>query len=68
MFQGNHHHRAHSLDRRHSARSHGSAGGGEGSFSFSFKRAAAATEVAPELATEVAPELAAALDEDAVVV
>jgi len=60
VFQGNHHHRAHSLDRRHSARSHGSAGGGEGSFSFSFKRAAAATEVAPELA--------AALDEDAVVV
>jgi len=58
VFQGNHHHRAHSLDRRHSARSHGSAGGGEGSFS--FKRAAAATEVAPELA--------AALDEDAVVV
>ena len=49
VFQGNHHHR-----------SHGSAGGGEGSFSFSFKRAAAATEVAPELA--------AALDEDAVVV
>ncbi|XP_039793123.1 probable LRR receptor-like serine/threonine-protein kinase At2g16250 [Panicum virgatum] len=60
VFQGNHHHRAHSLDRRHSARSHGSAGGGEGSFSFSFKRAAAVTEVAPELA--------AALDEDAVVV
>ena len=60
VFQGNHHHRAHSLDRRHSARSHGSAGGGEGSFSFSFKRAAAATEVAPELA--------AALDEDAVLV
>ena len=61
MFHGNnHHHWAHSLDRRHSARSHGSGGGGEGSFSFSFKRAAAATEVAPELA--------AALDEDAVVV
>ena len=60
VFQGNHHHRAHSLDRRHSVRSHGSAGGGEGSFSFSFKRAAAATEVAPELA--------AALDEDAGVV
>ena len=58
VFQGNHHHRAHSLDRRHSARSHGSGGGGEGSFS--FKRAAAATEVALELA--------AALDEDAVVV
>ena len=50
----------HSLDRRHSARSHGSGGGGEGSFSFSFQRAAAATEVAPELA--------AALNEDAVVV
>jgi len=60
VFQGNHHHQAHSLDRRHSARSHGSAGGGEGSFSFSFKRAAAATEVALELAV--------VLDEDAVVV
>ena len=61
VFQGNnHHHRAYSLDRRHSVRSHGSGGGGEGSFS-SFKRAAVA-------APEVAPELAAALDEDAVLV
>ncbi|CAL5067184.1 unnamed protein product [Urochloa decumbens] len=67
MFQGNNNSylRAHSLDRRHSVRSHGSGGGGgEASFSFSFKRAAmAAPEVSPEPVAE-----AAALDEDAVVV
>ncbi|CAN6209268.1 unnamed protein product [Urochloa humidicola] len=65
LFQGNNnnHYRAHSLDRRHSVRSHGSGGGGgEASFSFSFKRVA--TEVSPE----PEPAAAAALDEDAVVV
>ncbi|CAN6222376.1 unnamed protein product [Urochloa humidicola] len=67
MFQGNNnnqHHRALSLDRRHSIRSHGS-GGGEASFSFSFKRAAMAS---PEVSPEPAAEAEAALDEDAVVV
>ncbi|OEL33951.1 putative LRR receptor-like serine/threonine-protein kinase [Dichanthelium oligosanthes] len=61
VFQGNNNHRALSLDRRHSLRSHGSGGGGEET-SFSFKRAVAA---APETASE---PVAAALDEDAVVV
>ncbi|KAF8732326.1 hypothetical protein HU200_016311 [Digitaria exilis] len=59
VFQGNN---GHHLDRRHSMRSHGS-GGGEASFSFSFKRAAMAT---PEVATE--PAAAVVEEEDAVVV